>query len=130
MPAEGVELKPHSEILTTPEIIRLASLFVSQGVTKIRLTGGEPTIRKDIVELVSHLGALRDRGLKTIAMTSNGIALKRKLPSLFASGLNLLNVSLDTLDPLRFEIMTRRKGHAAVLDAIETAIALGLSPVK
>ncbi|KAG0043355.1 Molybdenum cofactor synthesis protein 1 [Gryganskiella cystojenkinii] len=130
MPAEGVELSPKDDILTTPEIIRLARLFVGEGVTKIRLTGGEPTVRKDINELVAQLGELQPLGLKTIAMTSNGIALKRKLPSLVGSGMNLLNLSLDTLDRFKFELMTRRKGFERVMETIDDALALGLSPVK
>ncbi|KAG0198392.1 Molybdenum cofactor synthesis protein 1 [Mortierella sp. GBA30] len=130
MPAEGVELSPKDDILTTPEIIRLARLFVSEGVTKIRLTGGEPTVRKDINELVAQLGELQPLGLKTIAMTSNGIALKRKLPNLVASGMNLLNLSLDTLDRFKFELMTRRKGFERVMETIDDALALGMDPVK
>ncbi|KAF9358746.1 Molybdenum cofactor synthesis protein 1 [Mortierella sp. AD094] len=130
MPAEGVDLSPKDDILTTPEIIRLARLFVKEGVTKIRLTGGEPTVRKDINELVEQLGELQSLGLKTIAMTSNGIALKRKLPSLVSSGLNLLNLSLDTLDRFKFELMTRRKGFERVMETIDDALAIGLDPVK
>ncbi|KAG0231971.1 Molybdenum cofactor synthesis protein 1 [Actinomortierella wolfii] len=130
MPAEGVELSPADDILTTPEIIRLARLFVEEGVTKIRLTGGEPTVRKDINELVQQLGELRPLGLKTIAMTSNGIALKRKLPDLMSNGMNLLNLSLDTLDPFKFEIMTRRKGFERVMETIDDALKLGMDPVK
>ncbi|KAK3804585.1 MAG: hypothetical protein JOS17DRAFT_769518 [Linnemannia elongata] len=130
MPAEGVDLSPKDDILTTPEIIRLARLFVQEGVTKIRLTGGEPTVRKDINELVEQLGQLQPMGLKTIAMTSNGIALKRKLPSLVNSGMNLLNLSLDTLDRFKFELMTRRKGFERVMETIDDALALGIDPVK
>ncbi|KAF9112080.1 Molybdenum cofactor synthesis protein 1 [Mortierella sp. AM989] len=130
MPAEGVDLSPKDEILTTPEIIRLARLFVQEGVTKIRLTGGEPTVRKDINELVEQLGELQSMGLKTIAMTSNGIALKRKLPSLVSSGMNLLNLSLDTLDRFKFELMTRRKGFERVMETIDDALVIGLNPVK
>ncbi|KAF9163793.1 Molybdenum cofactor synthesis protein 1 [Actinomortierella ambigua] len=130
MPAEGVELSPADSIMTTPEIIRLARLFVEEGVTKIRLTGGEPTVRKDINDLVQQLGELRPMGLKTIAMTSNGIALKRKLPHLMSHGMNLLNLSLDTLDPFKFEIMTRRKGFERVMETIDDALRFGMDPVK
>ncbi|RUS32388.1 hypothetical protein BC938DRAFT_475539 [Jimgerdemannia flammicorona] len=130
MPAEGVPLTPSASILTTPEIVRLSELFVRAGVTKIRLTGGEPTVRPDIVELVGELGRLRGEGLQAISMTTNGIALRRKLPRLIEGGLNGLNISLDTLDPFKFEIITRRKGHDRVLELIDEAIALGLAPVK
>lgn len=111
MPSEGVELSPNSSILSDDEVIRLASLFVKCGVTKIRLTGGEPTVRKGIVELVGmclfvwfsvivihkcfslgRLGELRKHGLKAIAMTTNGVALHRKLPALIEKGLTHLNL--------------------------------------
>lgn len=110
MPEEGVPLSPAAHLLSTPEILEIARLFVSQGVTKIRLTGGEPTVRKDIVELVEELGKLRSMGLKEVCMTSNGIALNRKLPRMVDAGLTGLNLSLDTLDPWKFQFMTRRKG--------------------
>jgi cyclic pyranopterin phosphate synthase len=110
MPSEGIDLTPSDKLLTSTEIIRLASLFVDQGVTKIRLTGGEPTVRKDCVELVEELGKLRPQGLKEIAMTSNGIALWRKLERMVAGGLTHLNLSLDTLDPFKYQIITRRMG--------------------
>ncbi|KAI9484237.1 MAG: hypothetical protein EXX96DRAFT_600228 [Benjaminiella poitrasii] len=130
MPEEGVPLSPESQLLRKEEILRLARLFVSQGVTKIRLTGGEPTVRPDIVELVQNLGQLKHVGLKSLAMTSNGIALKRKLPALVKGGLDTLNVSLDTLDPYLFEIMTRRKGFQRVIDAVDEAVNLGMPHVK
>lgn len=110
MPEEGVPLSPAAHLLSTSEILEIARLFVSQGVTKIRLTGGEPTVRKDIVELVEELGKLRSMGLKEVCMTSNGIALNRKLPRMVDAGLTGLNLSLDTLDPWKFQFMTRRKG--------------------
>ncbi|OZJ03334.1 hypothetical protein BZG36_04225 [Bifiguratus adelaidae] len=130
MPAEGVDLTPTNELLTTEEIIRLARLFVQQGVTKIRLTGGEPTVRPDIIELVAELGKLKHLGLKHIAMTSNGIALKRKLPKLVENGMDGLNLSLDTLDSNKFEIITRRRGFENVLGSVDQAIDLGMKSVK
>ncbi|OSD06206.1 molybdenum cofactor biosynthesis prote [Trametes coccinea BRFM310] len=122
MPSEGVELSPPEHILTDDEVIRLATLFVQSGVTKIRLTGGEPTVRKGIVDIVGRLNELRKYGLQSIGMTTNGIALHRKLPLLIENGLTHLNISLDTLDPFKFEIMTRRMGHDAVLRSLETAL--------
>jgi GTP 3',8-cyclase len=110
MPAEGIELTPNQKLLSSDEILRLARLFVSQGVTKIRLTGGEPTVRKDCVEIIEELGKLRKLGLKEIAMTSNGIALWRKLDRMVAGGLTHLNLSLDTLDPFKYQLITRRMG--------------------
>jgi uncharacterized radical SAM superfamily Fe-S cluster-containing enzyme len=128
MPAEGVELTQNSELLSQSEIMQLARIFVSGGVDKIRLTGGEPSIRPDIEELCEQLRSLP--GLRNLAMTSNGIVLSRKLARLQAAGLNQLNISLDTLVPAKFEFLTRRKGHNKVLQSIEAALDLGFSPVK
>jgi len=128
MPEEGVQLSQQEKILTTEEILRIARLFVKHGVSKIRLTGGEPTIRKDIVELVKELGQIP--GLKTVAMTTNGIVLARKLPKLHEYGLNLLNISLDTLDSLKFPIITRRLGFDHVMNSIKMALQLGYNPLK
>jgi len=130
MPADGVDLSPASRLLTAEETLRLARLFVGAGVDKIRLTGGEPTVRRDLPEIVSALNELRPLGLRQIAMTSNGIALPRMLPSLVANGLDRLNLSLDTLDRQRFIDLTRRDGLQRVLDAIDLALSLGLEPLK
>lgn len=124
MPEEGVPLSPPSHLLTTPEITYLASLFVSQGVTKVRLTGGEPTIRRDILPLMHDIGALRRNGLKELCITTNGISLHRKLDSMVEAGLTGVNLSLDTLDPFQFQIMTRRKGFEAVMKSIDRILEL------
>ena len=110
MPEEGVELAPKAHLLSDDEIIRLAEMFVKQGVTKIRLTGGEPTVRKGVIELVGkctlpppfthpaqtcqigRLNELRQYGLRSIGMTSNGIALHRMFPRLVENGLTHLNL--------------------------------------
>ncbi|EEF50222.1 molybdopterin cofactor synthesis protein A, putative [Ricinus communis] len=128
MPSEGVELTPNPQLLSQKEIVRLANLFVSSGVDKIRLTGGEPTIRKDIEEICLELSNLK--GLKMLAMTTNGITLSRKLPKLKDCGLNSINISLDTLVPAKFEFMTRRKGHERVMESINAAVDCGYNPVK
>ncbi|PHH89937.1 hypothetical protein CDD83_4913 [Cordyceps sp. RAO-2017] len=124
MPEEGVPLSPDKELLTSPEIVLLSSLFVSQGVTKIRLTGGEPTVRRDFVPLMHQIGALQRRGLKELCITTNGISLHRKLDSLVEAGLTGINLSLDTLDPWQFQIMTRRKGFDAVRTSIDRVLEL------
>ncbi|GAB2272745.1 GTP 3',8-cyclase, mitochondrial [Dionaea muscipula] len=128
MPAEGVELTPGPKLLSKNEIVRLANLFVSSGVSKIRLTGGEPTLRTDIEEICLQLSEME--GLKTLAMTTNGLTLARKLPRLKECGLTSVNISLDTLVPAKFEFMTRRKGHQRVMEAIDASICLGYDPVK
>ncbi|KAI0476728.1 molybdenum cofactor biosynthesis protein 1 B [Xylaria cf. heliscus] len=124
MPEEGVPLSPQRELLTTPEIIMLSSLFVSQGVTKIRLTGGEPTVRRDILPLMKQIGALRPNGLRELCLTTNGLALHRKLDGMVEAGLTGVNLSLDTLDPWQFQIMTRRNGFDAVMKSIEKVLEL------
>ncbi|KAF8140519.1 molybdenum cofactor biosynthesis prote [Boletus edulis] len=131
MPSEGVELSPREHILTDDEVIRLASLFVKSGVRKIRLTGGEPTVRKGLDNIIARLNELRPFGLDSIAMTSNGLTLHRRLPDLVRKGLTHLNLSLDTLDPFKFEFMARRPGHGAVLRALDVALSCpGLQSVK
>ncbi|XP_015685137.1 molybdenum cofactor biosynthesis protein 1-like, partial [Protobothrops mucrosquamatus] len=107
MPEEGVQLTPKSELLSTQEIISLAKLFVKEGVDKIRLTGGEPLIRPDVVDIIAQLRKLE--GLKTISVTTNGINLARLLPRLKEAGLDAINISLDTLVPAKFEFIVRRK---------------------
>ncbi|XP_034253806.1 molybdenum cofactor biosynthesis protein 1-like isoform X1 [Thrips palmi] len=128
MPSDGVPLTPKDKLLTSDEILYLAKLFVRQGVTKIRLTGGEPTVRKDIINIIARLKELD--GLKTIAMTTNGLTLTRQLVGLQKAGLNLLNISLDTLQSARYEKVTRRKGWERVIAGIDLAIQLGFNPVK
>lgn len=115
------------DILTYEEIDRLAGLFISLGVEKIRLSGGEPLLRKDLPELISML-ALRK---VEIAMTTNGVLLPRFAPALSAAGLDRVTVSLDALDEATFAAMTD-SGHtvAAVLAGIEAAESVGLGPIK
>ncbi|CAI7629862.1 unnamed protein product [Penicillium glandicola] len=124
MPEEGIDLSPSAKLLTSPEILYLSSLFVSQGVTKIRLTGGEPTVRKDIVPLMQDIGKLRANGLRELCLTTNGISLHRKLDQMAEAGLTGVNLSLDTLDPFQFQIMTRRKGFDAVMKSIDRILEM------
>uniref|UniRef100_A0A0B6ZHV7 Molybdenum cofactor biosynthesis protein 1 n=1 Tax=Arion vulgaris TaxID=1028688 RepID=A0A0B6ZHV7_9EUPU len=130
MPEEGVSLSPKDSILTTPEILRLSKLFVSEGITKIRLTGGEPLVRPDIQHIIEGLNDLRRVGLKHIGITSNAVTLARRLPELKAAGLDQINLSLDTLVPAKFEFITRRKGYEKVIKAIDKALELGYDPLK
>ncbi|XP_061052253.1 molybdenum cofactor biosynthesis protein 1 isoform X5 [Eubalaena glacialis] len=128
MPEDGVPLTPKADLLTTEEILTLARLFVKEGVDKIRLTGGEPLIRPDVVDIVAQLHQLE--GLRTIGITTNGINLARLLPQLQKAGLSAINISLDTLVPAKFEFIVRRKGFRKVMEGIHKAIELGYSPVK
>ncbi|XP_064118994.1 molybdenum cofactor biosynthesis protein 1-like isoform X3 [Macrobrachium nipponense] len=127
MPEEGVALTPKQQLLTTQEIIRLARLFISEGVDKVRLTGGEPMVRKDLVTIVE---AISDLGVKQLGLTTNGLLLKRRLRDLHKAGLTHLNISLDTLIPPKFELITRRRGWEKVIEGINEALELGYSPVK
>lgn len=111
-------MSPNKDILTTAEIYYLSALFVNQGVNKIRLTGGEPTVRKDIVPLMQQIGSLRRNGLKELALTTNAISLHRKLDAMVEAGLTGVNISLDTLDPFEFQLLTRRQGFDAVMKSI------------
>ncbi|KRT83553.1 hypothetical protein AMK59_3240 [Oryctes borbonicus] len=128
MPAEGVHLTLKQHLLTTEEVIRLARLFVKEGVTKIRLTGGEPTVRRDLVDIVASLKQIN--GLETVAMTTNGLVLTRQLVALQRAGLDVLNISLDTLKSDKYEKITRRKGFDKVTMGIDLALQLGYNPVK
>ncbi|XP_061649807.1 molybdenum cofactor biosynthesis protein 1 isoform X2 [Phyllopteryx taeniolatus] len=128
MPEEGVTLTPRGQLLSTTEVLTLARLFVKEGVEKIRLTGGEPLIRPDVLDIIAELKKLE--GLKTIAVTTNGINLARFLPLLKDAGLDLINISLDSLVPAKFEFIVRRKGFHKVMEGIDKAIEMGYNPVK
>ncbi|XP_077395579.1 molybdenum cofactor biosynthesis protein 1 isoform X1 [Festucalex cinctus] len=128
MPEEGVKLTPRGQLLSTAEVLTLARLFVKEGVEKIRLTGGEPLIRPDALDIIAELRKLE--GLKTIAVTTNGLNLARLLPPLKDAGLDLINISLDSLVPAKFEFIVRRKGFHKVMEGIDKAIEMGYNPVK
>lgn len=130
MPEEGVPLLPKDDLLSFEEIERLAALFVRLGVRKIRMTGGEPLVRRDIDDLVARLGRLKSSGLRRLAMTSNALLLQRHLPALRAAGLDALNLSLDTLRPDRFRAITLRDGCAETIAAIRAAAEAGFDKVK
>uniref|UniRef100_A0A3Q3GF87 Molybdenum cofactor biosynthesis protein 1 n=1 Tax=Labrus bergylta TaxID=56723 RepID=A0A3Q3GF87_9LABR len=128
MPEEGVKLTPRAQLLSTSEVLTLARLFVQEGVEKIRLTGGEPLIRPDVLEIIAELRKLE--GLRTIAVTTNGMNLAKLLPKLKDAGLDLINISLDSLVPAKFEFIVRRKGFHKVMEGIDKAIEMGYNPVK
>jgi cyclic pyranopterin phosphate synthase len=130
MPAEGVPPLAKGDLLTFEEIERLAALFVGLGVRKIRLTGGEPLVRRDVDQLVHRLGALKQHGLERLAMTSNALLLREHIPSLLAAGMDALNLSLDTLRPDRFRAITLREGCEETIAAIHAATDAGFDKVK
>lgn len=128
MPPQGVELVPKPHLLTFEEIERLARVFLQLGVRRLRLTGGEPTIRKDLLDLVSRLAALP--GLQDLSLSTNGEALGELAEPLRRAGLQRLNVSLDSLDPERFWRITRRGRLAEVLAGLDAAVAAGFTAIK
>ncbi|XP_049272945.1 molybdenum cofactor biosynthesis protein 1 [Rhipicephalus sanguineus] len=128
MPEEGVPLTPKEKLLTADEIVQLASLFAAFGVNKIRLTGGEPLVRKDAVSIIESLAKIPQ--LNALGMTTNGLVLSKKIADLRNAGLTHLNISLDTLVPEKFEFLARRKGWHVVRKGIDDALAAGFDSVK
>ena len=130
MPEEGVQLLPKDHLLSYEEIERLASLFVRLGVRKIRLTGGEPLVRRDIDDLIARIGALKAHGLERLMMTSNALLLRQHMPALLRAGMDAVNLSLDTLRPDRFLRITGREGCEETIAAIHAAAHAGFRKVK
>ncbi len=117
---------PRSEVLSLEELHQLALGFIARGVTKIRLTGGEPLVRRDMIELVRALGRKLGDGLEELTLTTNGTQLAAFADDLFAAGVRRVNVSLDTLDRAKFAELTRRDSLPQVLEGIAAAQAAGL----
>jgi cyclic pyranopterin phosphate synthase len=125
---EQMEFKPRAELLTYDEIMRVVRVAAELGVQKIRLTGGEPTVRPDLIALVRKIAAVP--GIADLAMTTNGVLLSRLAAPLADAGLRRINVSLDTLDAERFHRITRWGNVDDVLKGLDSALAAGLSPIK
>ncbi len=128
MPEEGIQCLPHAEILTYEEILRLARLAVGGGIRKVRLTGGEPLVRRGVVEFVCRLGELE--GLEVIGLTTNGVLLADYAEDLRACGVSRINVSLDTLRPDRYARITRRDAFHRVREGLRAAERAGFKPIK
>lgn len=128
MPENGVCMVKHSDILTYEEIQQVVAVAVPLGIDKIRLTGGEPLVRKDIVELVRMIADVD--GVKDISITTNGILLEKFAKPLAEAGLHRVNISLDTMDSEKFSQITRGGDIRKVLAGIEAAKLAGLNPVK
>jgi GTP 3',8-cyclase len=128
MPAEGLDWLPKPELLTFEEMTRLVAIAVSLGVTDVRLTGGEPLLRRGLPDLVAMLAAIEPR--PRIAMTTNGLGLDRLAAPLAAAGLDRVNISLDTIDREAFAALTRRDRLHDVVAGLAAAAAAGLAPVK
>jgi GTP 3',8-cyclase len=128
MPCEDFVMLPHSEILSFDEIVEVVRIAVELGIDKVRLTGGEPLVRRDVPDLVKMIAAVG--GIKDLAMTSNGILLEKFAGPLAKAGLMRVNVSLDTMDPWKFSQMTSGGDINNVLRGIDAAMRAGLNPVK
>ena len=126
--AEKMEFLPKTQLLSLEEIDRIASIFISLGVEKIRITGGEPLVRKNIDSLFSSLS--KNKGLKELTLTTNASQLKKKALMLKSSGVKRINISLDSLNPLTFKKMTRTGVLEDVLKGIEHAVEVGFEKIK
>ena len=132
MPAEGVPWTPTPELLTTDELLRIVDVAVSAGITEVRLTGGEPLLRPDIVDVVRGIAAMtsHDGEPVEVSMTTNALRLPRLAGPLRDAGLTRVNISLDTLRPDRFRQMSRRDRFDDTMAGIEAADAVGFRPLK
>lgn len=128
VPNKGIQLFEHDEVLTYEEIIRIIRVASTLGVKKIRITGGEPLLKKDLPFLISSIN--RINGIEDISLTTNGTLLKKYAHELKESGLKRLNISLDTFKTHRFRDITRTGNIVDVLDGIEKAERLGFYPIK
>jgi len=128
MPEEGIEFRPEDKLLSTEEIFRLIELASQMGVSKIRLTGGEPLLRKDLVPIIQFANSLD--GIDSIHVTTNGLLLSKYIHELESAGLSGINISLDTLEQNKYKTITRRDGLKSVLDGLDKAIKSSIQSIK
>jgi len=128
MPADNVEFMQRQELLTFEEIERFVRVAVGLGVNKLRLTGGEPLVRRNLDTLVAKLAPIE--GIRDIGLTTNGMLLPDQAQALYDAGLRRINISLDALDAETFREVTRRDGYEQVLEGIEAAQRVGFDPIK
>ncbi len=128
MPEEGIQLLRHEDILSFDEITSFTKVAVENGVTKVRITGGEPLVRKGITTLVRMISDIK--GIKDLSMTTNGVLLKQFADELRAASLHRVNISLDTIDPEKFKTITRTGNIIDVFEGINAVKSAGLLPVK
>lgn len=128
MPEEGSPIAPKDELLTAGELLQIVRIAVRAGIRKVRLTGGEPLVRKDLVEIVRGIGEVP--GVEDLSLTTNGFLLKELAAPLASAGLSRINVSVDTLRPDRFKEIARRGNIDAVFEGIDAARSAGISPIK
>ncbi len=128
MPEEGVQQLAHDDILRIEEMEQAVRIAAGMGIKSVRLTGGEPLVRKGVVDLVRAISHMP--GIENVSMTTNGVLLPKMASELKNAGLSRVNISLDTLDPEQFRQITRRGELQQTLDGIEAALATGFNPVK
>ena len=128
MPKEGISLIGHDDILSYEELLRIACIAVKKGITKIRITGGEPLARKGVVQFVSALSGIQ--GIQDLSMTTNGILLAPAAQPLRSAGLTRLNISLDSLNPDKYTMITRGGDINQIIAGIKSAQEAGFSPIK
>ena len=128
MPECGIEKKPHSEILTEEEMVMAVSVAAGLGIKKLRITGGEPLIKPNILSICRHMSEIE--GIEEVSITTNGLRLKEYAKDLAAAGVSRVNISLDTLDREKYAYITRRGELDGVFDGIEAALEAGFSKVK
>lgn len=127
MPSDGIQLAHHESILRYEELLRIIKICVSHGVTRIRLTGGEPLVRKGVVDFIKNIS---DIGVEDLSLTTNGVLLKEYAMALKNAGLGRVNVSLDSLKMERFKSITRADNLEEVLLGLEESFRVGLNPIK
>ena len=128
MPEEGIKLLKHSDILNLEEIYEFTKIAVHHGINKVRITGGEPLVRRNILSLITLLSQIKE--LADLSMTTNALLLDEYADSLSEAGLKRVNISLDTMDPVRFRNITRGGDIFKVLNGIKAAKKAGLTPIK
>jgi GTP 3',8-cyclase len=128
MPAENVEFMPREELLSFEEIARVARVAATLGIRKLRLTGGEPLVRRELHKLIELLAAIP--GIEDIGLTTNALLLEAQAAELYLAGLRRINISLDALDPTAFRQFTRREGYEQTLVGIQAAQRAGFDPIK
>ena len=128
LPSFKVPKLTHDDILSYEEILRLVNIFVDLGISKVRVTGGEPLVRKGVIGFLERLSGIE--GLDDLSLTTNGILLKDNLTQIKSAGVKRLNISLDTLNPDTYRKITGRNSFHKVMDGIHEALTEGFSPVK
>jgi cyclic pyranopterin phosphate synthase len=125
MPVQGIDNISHNEVLRFEELLRICRILAGMGIRAVKITGGEPLVRKGAVELIKEINSIN--GIEQVTMTSNGVLLGEYLPALSSAGLKAVNISLDTLDEKKFLHLTRKQGFKNILPAIDKAIELGIN---